>query len=117
MNRSNSIAADASFRLLFDANPAPMLVIDRNTLQILDVNDASLAFYGYDKPTFLTLTLPAIRPERTEGEIEGMDLHEHGISAYPEYVISALSAPMGMGADTVHIPSPGAKRELVGSHK
>ena len=28
-----------------------------------------------------------------EGELEGMDLHEHGIPAYPEYVISALAAP------------------------
>jgi len=35
-----------------------------------------------------------------------MDLHEHGISAYPEYVISALAAPSGMGRDTVgYIPS------------
>jgi len=31
-----------------------------------------------------------------EGELDGMDLHEHGISAYPEYVISALSAPAGI---------------------
>ncbi len=37
-----------------------------------------------------TLRLPA------EAEIYGMDLHEHGISAYPEYVISALGAPGGM---------------------
>lgn len=29
-------------------------------------------------------------------ETYGMDLHEHGISAYPEYVISALGAPGGM---------------------
>jgi Amt family ammonium transporter len=29
------------------------------------------------------------------GEREGMDLHEHGISAYPEYVITALAAPAG----------------------
>jgi len=29
-------------------------------------------------------------------EAYGMDLHEHGISAYPEYVISALGAPSGM---------------------
>jgi len=36
-----------------------------------------------------------------EGELEGMDLHEHGISAYPEYVISALAAPRGMPLDTV----------------
>ena len=25
-----------------------------------------------------------------EGELYGLDLHEHGISAYPEYVITAL---------------------------
>ena len=31
-----------------------------------------------------------------EGEQHGLDLHEHGISAYPEYVISALGAPGGM---------------------
>ena len=29
------------------------------------------------------------------GELDGMDIHEHGISAYPEYVISALAAPAG----------------------
>src|SRR6201996_2584779 len=31
-----------------------------------------------------------------EGELYGLDLHEHGISAYPEYVITALGAPSGM---------------------
>jgi len=31
-----------------------------------------------------------------DAELYGMDLHEHGISAYPEYVISALGAPGGM---------------------
>jgi Amt family ammonium transporter len=28
-----------------------------------------------------------------EGEVHGLDLHEHGISAYPEYVISAMGRP------------------------
>jgi Amt family ammonium transporter len=31
-----------------------------------------------------------------EGELYGIDLHEHGISAYPEYVITALGSPSGM---------------------
>jgi Amt family ammonium transporter len=30
------------------------------------------------------------------GELEGLDFHEHGISAYPEYQISAWAAPQGM---------------------
>src|SRR5579863_1998742 len=34
-----------------------------------------------------------------EGEKEGLDLHEHGISAYPEYVISSIASPAAM---TIH---------------
>jgi Amt family ammonium transporter len=30
-----------------------------------------------------------------EGELYGLDLHEHGINAYPEYVISAIGATSG----------------------
>ena len=30
------------------------------------------------------------------GELQGLDLHEHGISAYPEYQISPWAAPAGM---------------------
>jgi Amt family ammonium transporter len=33
-----------------------------------------------------------------EGEIYGLDLHEHGMSAYPEYVISGLGSPVGIAA-------------------
>ena len=31
-----------------------------------------------------------------EGEMHGLDLHEHGISAYPEYVITTLGSPAGL---------------------
>jgi Amt family ammonium transporter len=44
-----------------------------------------------------------------EGESYGIDLHEHGISAYPEYVISALGAPGGMPQD---LPSAQSQRRL-----
>lgn len=30
-----------------------------------------------------------------EGELEGLDLHEHGIPAYPEYVLTAAATPHG----------------------
>src|SRR6202044_3526138 len=42
-----------------------------------------------------------------EGEMFGLDLHEHGISAYPEYVLSSLGAPSGMPKETV-LPAPHA---------
>src|SRR5215831_15853701 len=34
-----------------------------------------------------------------EGEAHGLDLHEHGISAYPEYMISPGGRPTGMKID------------------
>ncbi|HET8826904.1 MAG TPA: ammonium transporter, partial [Terriglobales bacterium] len=54
------------------------------------------------------LRLPA------EMETYGMDLHEHGISAYPEYVISAIGAPAGMEQD-LPIAQSAHARSSVGS--
>ncbi|HLX65297.1 MAG TPA: ammonium transporter [Planctomycetota bacterium] len=39
-------------------------------------------------------------------ELHGMDLSEHGISAYPEYVISPSAAPGGMSPEMVNAVSP-----------
>ena len=47
-----------------------------------------------------------------EGEMEGLDIHEHGISAYPEYVISHMYAPQGMPAHTVNAAAA-AKASMV----
>jgi Amt family ammonium transporter len=46
-----------------------------------------------------------------EGEKEGLDLHEHGISAYPEYVISAMASPAAMT-----IPRESSSRSAVPAH-
>lgn len=60
------------FDVLFDATPTPILVLDRETLRFLRVNEAALSFYGYSVEEFLALHLPDIRPEKIPGEIEGM---------------------------------------------
>jgi Amt family ammonium transporter len=44
-----------------------------------------------------------------EGELYGLDLHEHGISAYPEYVISSAGTPVGMADESASRP-PGAMK-------
>jgi ammonium transporter, Amt family len=41
-----------------------------------------------------------------EGENYGLDLHEHGISAYPEYVISSMGRPGGMAMSTTESAPP-----------
>ena len=45
-----------------------------------------------------------------EGEQHGLDLHEHGISAYPEYVISSISSPAALTLDPAkHAIEPKAR--------
>ncbi|MHC5723687.1 MAG: ammonium transporter [Nostoc sp.] len=40
-----------------------------------------------------------------EGELSGLDLHEHGIPAYPEYVISSAANPGSSPLEEVNKPS------------
>jgi diguanylate cyclase (GGDEF)-like protein/PAS domain S-box-containing protein len=54
-------AAD-SFRLLFDNNPVPMFVYNKDSLDYIDVNNAAVAQYGYSRERFLTMNLADIRP-------------------------------------------------------
>jgi len=53
---------EASFRLLFDENPAPMCVFDHTTLQFLAVNQALLDHYGYSREQFLSMSILDITP-------------------------------------------------------
>jgi PAS domain S-box-containing protein len=49
-------AAQDRYRMLFDANAYPMVVIDRETRGILAVNDAAVAQYGWSREEALTMT-------------------------------------------------------------
>src|SRR6188508_296525 len=53
---------EESFRLLFEGNPVPMWVIDRETLRFLAVNEAAVAHYGYTREQFMSMTLAELRP-------------------------------------------------------
>ncbi len=57
--------ADSCYRLLFERNPIPMWVFDRQTLRFLAVNQAALRQYGFSEAEFLGMTLADIRPEET----------------------------------------------------
>ncbi|MBX6365196.1 MAG: PAS domain S-box protein [Gemmatimonadetes bacterium] len=48
--------ADA-YRLVFERNPSPMWVFDRQTLRFLAVNDAVVARYGYSREELLGMTV------------------------------------------------------------
>jgi len=50
------------YQSLFDLNPLPMWVYDRETLAFLAVNEAAIKQYGYTREEFLARTIRDIRP-------------------------------------------------------
>ena len=54
--------SEQGYRLLFDSNPHPMWIYDRETLAFLAVNDAAILSYGYSREEFLAKTIKDIRP-------------------------------------------------------
>lgn len=55
---------EARYRFLFEHNPMPMWVYDRDTLRLLAVNEMATATYGYSREEFLSMTVLDIRPEK-----------------------------------------------------
>ncbi|MGM0933337.1 MAG: PAS domain S-box protein [Bacteroidota bacterium] len=60
--------SEKKYRNLFDASPLPMWVLDRNSLEFLNVNNAAMELYGYSRQEFLKLN---IRELWAEGETLG----------------------------------------------
>ena len=54
--------SEEQYRLLFENNPHPMWVYDKETLAFLAVNDAAIAHYGYSREEFLGMTIKDIHP-------------------------------------------------------
>ncbi len=100
---SDPISPDLSSKLtgLFYGGGYKVLIaqaIGSGTTLVATLVVSFAVFYALDAMGRLRLT--------EEGEHDGMDLHEHGISAYPEYVISALASPAGA---PLRVPASGKK--------
>jgi len=99
---------EASFQLLFESNPVPMWVFDRESLRFLAVNDAALAHYGYSREQFLAMSVLDLRaPEdhakfeqflRTLPDIQrDMDVGEHQKSDGTKMAVSVFSQTLNYG--------------------
>jgi two-component system cell cycle sensor histidine kinase/response regulator CckA len=64
LNRANEIleTSEKQYRLLFENNPMPMWVFDRDSLVFIAVNEAAIRHYGYSRDEFLSMTIADIRP-------------------------------------------------------
>ena len=58
---------EASFRMMFAANPHPMWVYEVESLRFLEVNQACVQQYGYSRDEFLRMSIKDVRPP---GEVE-----------------------------------------------
>ncbi len=54
-------SAERNYRLLFESNPNPMWVYDKETLRFLAVNERAIRDYGYSRDDFLAMTIDQIR--------------------------------------------------------
>ena len=61
--------SEERYRLLFESNPLPMWVFDRQTLRFLAVNAAATQHYGYSREEFLAMTIRDIRPPEALPEL------------------------------------------------
>jgi PAS domain S-box-containing protein len=50
-------ASEEKYRTLFDSSPLPKWVLDRHTLEFLDVNQAAINLYGYTREEFMKMTV------------------------------------------------------------
>jgi two-component system, NarL family, sensor histidine kinase UhpB len=57
------LASEEKYRQMFYKNPFAAFIYDSNSLQVLEVNDAAIHKYGYEREEFLTLTIADIRPD------------------------------------------------------
>ena len=89
---SDPIAPDLSTRLTGFFYGGGTKVLAAQAIGSVIVTSATLAV---SFAVMLALDAKGLLRLSEDGEHDGLDLHEHGISAYPEYVISALASPAG----------------------
>lgn len=76
--------SESNFRQLFENNITIMLIVDPETANIIDANQAALAYYGYSKSEILALTLYDINTER-EAIREPLTRAQNSEQIYFEY--------------------------------
>jgi two-component system, sensor histidine kinase len=84
-------ASEQSYRLLFERNPQSMVAYDSETLEIVAVNDAMVASYGYTREEFLAMKIHDLVPD------EDVDVLISHIAARPDGVRPPRGIEKGEG--------------------
>ena len=71
---------EASFRLLFEGNPVPMIVCSQDDERIISVNDAAIAHYGYARDDFQKLKISHVQAFESEAPWTGDQTNEERVA-------------------------------------
>ncbi|MEI6949481.1 PAS domain S-box protein [Paraflavisolibacter sp. H34] len=71
----SSARTERDYKTLFNNAPLPQMILDLETLRILNVNEAAVKHYGYSLEEFLQMTIYDIRP--AEDHLASTRLTEH----------------------------------------
>lgn len=77
--------SEARFRQLFEQNPAPILVYERDSLRLLEVNEAFVRHYGYSHEEALALLLTDLYPEEEQQPIHDLASSLEGLAYVGEW--------------------------------
>lgn len=61
--------SEASYRLLFEQNPLPMLIYERGSLEVISVNESFLKHYGYSVKDISNMHLQELYPPELRNRI------------------------------------------------
>ncbi|MBN2467316.1 MAG: PAS domain S-box protein [Deltaproteobacteria bacterium] len=60
--------SEERYRLMFDADPNPIFILDLNTYKIMDVNTTAIECYGYSRDEFLTMAFPDLQSKNDDDD-------------------------------------------------
>ncbi|HEY3490498.1 MAG TPA: ATP-binding protein [Candidatus Deferrimicrobiaceae bacterium] len=77
--------SERRYRELFEKNPAPMLIYEKGTFDMLAVNDAFHFLYGYDDNDIRGMRLPDLYPEEEKAPVVAMASRLTGVAYVGEW--------------------------------
>ncbi|MDP2042571.1 MAG: PAS domain S-box protein [Algoriphagus sp.] len=84
-------SSELKYEYLFENNPAPMFVWDRDTLKIIAVNERFERLYGYTKAESLAMTILDIRPKEDFDRLVSLASDDNKFSNYGQGAFNGLS--------------------------
>lgn len=115
--------SELKYKFLFENNPAPMFIWDRDTTQIIATNERCEKLYGYTREEFLQLTIFDIRPEEDHERLIGIAKEESKFSNFGKGAFKGLSThikktgePMDVEINAQAINYEGIRASLVLVH-